>query len=116
MVMKKLIIVFISLLLTSCQTSSNKSCTPISKEDLSIKIYGRSLQEVTREIGMEPTFKPGTDRGSLSRHNYHTMTVNGQGYYIENPKLSFKEYKDNVNKIKHTNRGIEYCNYLLFYY
>ena len=113
--MQKLIILLISLLLSSCQTSSNKSCSPISKEELSIKIYGRSLQEVAREIGMEPTFKPGTNRGSLSRHNYHTMTAYGQGYYLENPNLSFKEYKDNVNRIKHTSRGIEFCNYLLFY-
>ena len=113
--MKKLIIVFISLLLTSCQTSSNKSCTPISKEDLSIKIYGRSLQEVTREIGIEPTFKRGTNYGDISGHSYHTFSGAGVGFYYENPNLSFKEYKDNVNRIKHTNRGIEFCNYLLFY-
>ena len=98
-----------------CQTFSNKSCSPIPKEELSIKIYGRSLQEVAREIGMEPTFKPGTDRDSLSRHNFYTMSGHGQGWYYENPNLNFKEYKDIVNRIKYTNNGLEFCNYLLFY-
>lgn len=81
--MFELVIILLSLFLSSCQTSSNKSCSPISKEELSIKIYGRSLQKVAREIAMEPTFKPGTDRGSLNRHNYHTMTAFGIGYYLE---------------------------------
>ena len=102
-------------LLISCQTSSEKFCSPISKENLSLKLYGKSLQEVTREIGIEPTFKPGTERGSLSRHNLHTMSGNGQGWYYENPNLNFKEYRDIVNRIKYTNNGLEFCNYLLFY-
>lgn len=78
---EKLIIVFISLLLTSCQTSSNKSCTPISKEEFSIKIYGRSLLEVTREIGIEPTFKRGTNYGDINGHSYQTFSGAGIDFY-----------------------------------
>jgi hypothetical protein len=103
-----IIFIFMSVTLISCQTTSSKACSPISKEDLSIKIYGKSLSELS---GFNPTFKQGRENGQIDPFSYGTYQY-GQStsYFPRNPNLTIEQFISAVNKIKHTSNGLEFCD------
>ena len=81
-----IISIFMGLTLISCQTTSRKVCSPISKEDLSIKIYGKSLSELR---GFNPTFKQGRENGQIDPY---TTISNSLGMHLTE-KARIRSYK-----------------------
>ena len=68
-----------SVLLSACQTTDAKNCSPASKDDAALFVYRAvSIEDATKRFGVEPTFKFGYERGSVRSETGQTYNKWGQ--------------------------------------
>ena len=87
-----------SVLLSACQTTDAKNCSPASKDEAAELVYNRPLKALTRLYGVEPTFKFAREPGSVEV--LYGTTYNSRGMGMNHLTGNFQASPDITKKLR----------------